>query len=379
MHKCILIPDSFKGTLSALEICETMSAAIHELQPDTEILSIPVADGGEGTVDAFLQAVGGKKINVNVHGPYGENVSGFYGRLNETTAVIEMAAAAGLPMVGQRRNAEESTTYGVGELVAHALEQGAKEIILGLGGSATNDGGCGMATALGVRFWDANDQSFVPVGKTLHRIARIDLSNRNPLLSTCQLRVMCDIDNPLCGSNGAAAVFGPQKGADADMIVRLDEGLHHMAENIKRDCGCNILTLPGGGAAGGMGAGAVAFLGGKLQMGIDTVLDVVHFDDLVKDASLILTGEGRLDGQSLRGKVVIGVARRAQGKPVIAMVGSIADNLSGVYQEGVTAVFSINRSPLPYEQAILRSKENLFATTQDVLRCFSHIVAKSKH
>ncbi|MDD3336322.1 MAG: glycerate kinase [Eubacteriales bacterium] len=369
MKKYVLIPDSFKGTLNASEICEIMSKAICSLQPDAEIVSIPVADGGEGTVDAFLQAVGGERINVQVKGPYGETLTAAYGRLNATTAVVEMAAAAGLPMVGENRNAEATTTFGVGELIAHALEHSAKEIILGLGGSATNDGGCGMAAALGVQFLDEAEQPFVPVGKTLNRISRIDMSRRNPLVDGCHFRVMCDIDNPLCGLQGASAIFGPQKGADAAMIERLDNGLHHMAQMISRDVACDVLAMPGGGAAGGMGAGAVAFLGGQLQMGIDTVLDVVHFDELVSDASLVLTGEGRLDGQSLRGKVVIGVARHSQGKPVIAIVGSIADDISQAYHQGVTAVFSINRSPMAYEQAILHSKENLFATTQDVVRC----------
>lgn len=368
MRRCILIPDSFKGTLSACEICEVMSSAIRALRPDMDIVEVPVADGGEGTVDAFLRAAGGTKIPLSVTGPYGEKTDAFYGRIHERTAVIEMAAAAGLPMVGARRNPEETTTYGVGELVAHALAQGATEIILGLGGSATNDGGCGMAAALGVRFLDAEDKPFVPVGGTLQRIARIDVSGRNPLLSSCRIRIMCDIDNPLCGPHGASAIFGPQKGADPAMVERLDQGLRHLADTVARDVGCDISTLPGSGAAGGMGGGAVAFLGGALQSGIDTMLDVVQFDTLVQDASLIFTGEGRLDGQSLRGKVVVGVARRAQGKPVIAVVGSIADDVSAVYQAGVTAVFSINRAPLAYEQAIPRSKENLFATTQDILR-----------
>lgn len=370
MSKFILIPDSFKGTLSATEICKTMESAIADLQPSATILSIPVADGGEGTVDAFLQAMGGEKVTVAVHGPYQEDITSFYGRLPDGTAVIEMAAAAGLPMVGDKRNAEATTTYGVGELMKHALTHGAKKIILGLGGSATNDGGCGMAAALGIRFMDSRGFSFVPVGKTLKDIVKIDTSQRDPLLRNCRVVVMCDIDNHLCGEQGASAVFGPQKGADAAMVQRLDAGLFHMSEVIRRDLGKDILTLSGAGAAGGMGGGAVAYVDGMLQMGIDTVLEAVHFEALVQDADLILTGEGRLDNQSLRGKVVVGVARKAHGKPVIAIVGCVDDDVHGAYQEGVTAVFSINRKPLPYEQAILRTKENIFTTTQDVLRCF---------
>lgn len=372
MSKYVLIPDSFKGTLSAMKICAILRDALLQLEPDAQLCTVPVADGGEGTVEAFLQAVGGQRVTAPAHGPYGETITGFYGRLDETTAVVEMAAAAGLPMVGERRNAEETSTYGVGELVRHAVENGATEIILGLGGSATNDGGCGMAAALGVRFLDDADMPFVPVGKTLHNIARIDASGARALLARCRVRVMCDIDNPLCGPEGAAKVFGPQKGADEAMVKRLDAGLKHMANIIRRDLQTDIETLPGAGAAGGMGGGAVAYLGGTLQMGIDTVLDVVQFSAMIRDADLIFTGEGRLDGQSMRGKVVVGVGRSAarQAKPVIALVGGIADDAQAVYSQGITAVFSINRTPLAYEQAILHCEQNLFRTAQDVLRCW---------
>lgn len=371
MNKYILIPDSFKGTLSSMDICQTMTEAITAMEKGAKIIAIPVADGGEGTVDAFLQAIGGLKINLEVSGPYGETVTAFYGKLDETTAVIEMAAAAGLPLVGENRNAEETTTFGVGQLIVHALQSGAKEIILGLGGSATNDGGCGMACALGVRFWNQKGKRFVPIGKTLMNIAKIDCSNAHPLLKQSKVRIMCDIDNPLCGEQGAAAVFGPQKGADQPMVTRLDEGLRHMAQIVARDLNCDILNLSGAGAAGGMGGGTVAFLGGKLQMGIDTILEMTHFEEKLDQCTAVFTGEGKLDGQSLRGKVVVGVARCAKKHkvPVIAIVGSIADEIGSVYNEGVTAIFSINRSPLAYAQAILRSKQNLYATTQDVLRC----------
>lgn len=372
MAKYVLIPDSFKGSLSASRICAIMRDAILRLEPDAEICAIPVADGGEGTVDAFLTAVGGRKVTLRAHGPYAEEITGFYGRLSPQTAVLEMAAAAGLPMVGERRNPEATSTFGVGEILRHAVEQGATELILGLGGSATNDGGCGMAAAMGVRFLDSAGNAFIPVGGTLQQIASIDVTPALAGLRHCRVRVMCDIDNPLCGPEGAAQVFGPQKGADAAMVQRLDAGLRHLAQRVRQDLKTDILNLPGAGAAGGMGGGAVAFLGGQLQMGIDTVLDVVGFSQKIRDAELILTGEGRLDGQSVRGKVIAGVGRQAakSGKAVIAVVGGIADDADAAYANGVTAAFSINRTPMAYEQAIAHSEENLLRTVQDILRCW---------
>jgi len=372
MAKYVLIPDSFKGSLSAAQVCEIMRNAILAVEPDAAVRMIPVADGGEGTVDAFLRAAGGERVSVSVHGPYGEAIIACYGRLNARTAVVEMAAAAGLPLVGNRKNPEETTTAGVGELIAHAVEHGATEVILGLGGSATNDGGCGMAAALGVRFTDAAGRSFVPVGGTLGRIAAVDASPARERLKGCRLRVMCDIDNPLCGPEGAAFVFAPQKGADEAMTRRLDRGLCHLAKIVRRDLHTDIFSLPGAGAAGGMGGGAVAFLGGQLQMGIDTVLDTVGFPEQIRDASLIFTGEGRLDGQSARGKVVAGVARRAAGygKPVIAVVGGIAEDADALYAQGLTAAFSINRLPMALQQALEHSESNLYRTVQDILRCW---------
>lgn len=246
-------------------------------------------------------------------GPDFRKISGFYGLLADGyTAVIEMAAAAGLPLMEGRLCAEGATTYGVGELILAAIRDGARRIILGLGGSATNDGGCGCAAALGVRFLDGTGAEYVPVGGTLDRLCRIDMSHRSPLLNGVEIVTMCDVDNPLCGPNGASAVFGPQKGADPDMVTRLDRNLRHLSEVIRQDLGREIADLPGAGAAGGMGAGVMAFLGSRLQMGIETVLDTVGFDALLPGATAVLTGEGRIDCQSLRGKVVIGIAHRAR-------------------------------------------------------------------
>ena len=366
MERFVLVPDSFKGTLSSQEICEILREEILRAKPDAEVLAFPVADGGEGSVNAFLTAVGGERVEVSCHGPYMEEMTGFYGLLPDGTAVIEMAAAAGLPLVGDRLGVAQTTTYGVGELMAAAAQNGAKRIILGLGGSSTNDGGCGAAAALGVRFLDDTGAEFLPVGGNLNRLAKIDTSKQMKLP---EITVMCDIDNPLCGPTGASAVFGPQKGATPDMVPALDANLRHLAEIVKRDIGVDIADLPGAGAAGGMGGGAVAFWNGTLQMGIETVLDTVDFDTVVQDARLVFTGEGRLDSQSLRGKVIAGVAKRAKqyGVPVVAVVGAVGDDADGVYDLGVCGVFTTNHTPVPFEIAKLHSHENLRRTARNLM------------
>ncbi|MEN6314938.1 MAG: glycerate kinase [Clostridiaceae bacterium] len=378
MKKVLLIPDSFKGTMSSSQICCIMEKTIHKYYPNAEVISIPVADGGEGSVDSFLAAIGGEKAAVKVKGPYFEDIQSFYGILPDHTAVIEMAAAAGLPLVGEDKHAEKTTTYGVGQLMENAVSAGCKRIILGLGGSATNDGGAGAAAALGVSFRNTEGKPFIPVGQTLSDISSIDISSMNPALAGVEIITMCDIDNPLCGPQGASAVFGPQKGADEAMVRILDVNLAHMAEIVKRDLGKDIINLPGAGAAGGMGGGMAAFFNSRLQMGIETVLDIVHFDTLLKGADLVFSGEGKIDFQSLRGKVVIGVARRTKkvGVPLIAIVGDIGDNIEGVYDEGVSAIFSINRVAVPFKEAKLRSESDL-ALTMDNLMRFINVYRKS--
>lgn len=370
MKKILLIPDSFKGTMSSSRVCEIMKKAIASHLPEAQVVSIPVADGGEGTVDSFLAAAGGKRHELQVTGPYGEPVTAFYGILPDDTAVVEMAAAAGLPLVGENKHAEKTSTYGVGQILEHVINIGCRKIILGLGGSATNDGGVGAAAALGVQFKDKEGNPFLPVGETLCDISSIDVSRMNPRVKSVDLTVMCDIDNPLCGPQGAAHVFAPQKGADPEMVQRLDQNLMHLAAVIRRDLNVDIEHLPGAGAAGGMGGGMVAFLNGHLQMGIETVLDTVHFDTLLQDAQLVFTGEGKLDTQSLRGKVVSGVARRAkhQKVPVIAVVGDIGDEIEPVYEQGVRAVVSINRVAVPFSEAKLRSESDLELTMDSILR-----------
>lgn len=362
MHKYLLIPDSFKGTLSAREVCQLTAEVIRQREPDAAIHMVPVADGGEGTVDAFLSALGGRRVDCPCQGPYGETVPGFYGLLPDGTAVIEMAAAAGLPLAGARREPEAASTFGVGQLLRHAAHHGARRLVLGLGGSATNDGGCGAAAALGVRFFDRTGHKFVPVGGTLRNIARIDASGLDAAFAALPLTAMCDIDNPLCGPQGAAAVFGPQKGADPAAVERLDAGLRHLAACLRTQLGREVLALPGGGAAGGFGAGACALLGARLQPGIDTVLELVDFDHLAADAFLVITGEGRLDSQSLRGKAVIGVARRAAalGVPAAALVGTLdPDVLPAAQAAGLRYVIPTLPAPLPPEQLRLRCRDTL--------------------
>ena len=370
MKKIILIPDSFKGTMSSSEICEIMARQINRYYPQADVISIPVADGGEGSVDSFLTAMGGEQVWLDIKGPYMEDMQAFYGLTTSGIAVVEMAAAAGLPLVGDNKHAELTTTYGVGQLIGHAARSGIKKLVVGLGGSATNDGGTGAAAALGVKFLDDDGQAFVPVGATLKDIAGIDVSDLCRELKQVEMVTMCDIDNPLCGPHGAAAVFAPQKGADPEMVRILDDGLRHLAAIVKRDLGADILDLPGAGAAGGMGGGMVAFFGSRLEMGIETVLNTVGFDALIQGADLVISGEGKIDSQSLRGKVVIGVARRTRrlGIPLIAIVGDIGDDLEGAYAEGVSGIFSINRVAVPYKDARLRARADLALTMDNLFR-----------
>ena len=368
MKKCVVVSDSFKGTVSSREICEIAQRVIPRHFPACEVVCIPVADGGEGTVDCFIQAMGAQRVEVTVTNALGEKSAAAYARIGEL-AIIEMAAAAGLPQVGALRCPGTATTYGVGELIAHAAHSGCKRILLGLGGSATNDGGCGCAAALGVGFLDADGQSFVPVGDTLGRIARIDTAKADELLRSVEITVMCDVTNPLYGPTGAAYVFAPQKGADAEKVKSLDAGLRHFGDVIRSQLGIDVSRMPGAGAAGGMGAGCVALLGGMIQSGIDAVLDVTGFDRQLEGADLVITGEGRIDSQSAGGKVISGVARRtkAKGIPLIAIAGGIADSAGAVYDIGVSAMFSTDRAALPVDMLGARSPGDYEATLSDIM------------
>lgn len=371
MKKVVLIPDSFKGTLSSAKICEIIGGRVEEHFPGCEVVSIPVADGGEGSVDCFLTALGGEKVHLTVKNPYFEDMESFYGIIDEgKTAVIEMAACAGLPLVEDRRDPKKTTTYGVGQLILDAAKRGVSKIVVGLGGSSTNDGGCGAAAAIGVGFYNEKGEKFIPTGGTTHEIARIDLSEKTNALDGIEIVTMCDIDNPMYGKTGAAHVFGPQKGADPEMVLFLDEGIKHLAEIINKDLGMDLSVVPGTGAAGAMGAGMIAFFGSKLQMGIETVLDTVNFSDVIEGADAIFTGEGKIDFQSLRGKVVIGVARRAKKKevPVIVVAGGADNGIEEAYEVGVSAIFTINRLPEAFETSRYKSVENLTFTVDNILR-----------
>ena len=371
MQNFILVPDSFKGTLSAIEVCNIMKSSIKSLYKDANIISVPVADGGEGTVDAFLYALGGEKKSVWVSDAFNEQkILAHYAMLKDDIAVIEMAACAGLPLVKNCLEPDKTTTFGVGELIIDAINSGAKKIILGLGGSATNDGGCGMAAALGVKFKDEQDQEFIPTGGTLSQIYKIDMNNIYSKIKDVEFISMCDVDNPLCGRLGASAVFAPQKGADEDMVKSLDEGLAHLAKIIKRDLHIEVKDIKGAGAAGGLGAGSIAFLQSKLTKGIDVILDTINFDELVSKADIVFTGEGKFDSQSLHGKVVMGVANRSQKykTPVIVVTGAIGENIQEAYNKGITAIFSINKEPMEFSKSALKSKENMILTMENILR-----------
>lgn len=373
MNKFLLIPDSFKGTMSSMEICSLLEEKIQEYYPAAEIHSIPVADGGEGSVDCFLQALGGEKVIVTTNNPFFEPIDSYYGLVdNSRTAVIEMAASAGLPLIEDRKDPLKASTFGVGELILHAARKGVSKIIMGLGGSCTNDGGCGAACAVGIRFLDEAGNSFIPTGGTLHRIQQLDLSQIEPMIEGIEFVTMCDIDNPMYGPTGAAAIFGPQKGATPEEIELLDAGVRHLSQIIKQTMGLDLAFVPGTGAAGAMGAGMAAFFHSRLQMGIQTILDTVQFEELASGADMIFTGEGKLDSQSLRGKVVIGVARRAKalGVPVTALVGDIGDDMEAAYDEGVSAIFSINRVAVDFPVAKLRSRQDLSLTIDNLMRFY---------
>ncbi len=370
MKKVILMPDSFKGTMSSIEVCDIMEGVIHKYYPNCKVKKIPVADGGEGTVDCFKEALGGEIISLEVKNPYFEPMNAQYLLIDDgKTAIIEMASCAGLPLVEERKNPMLTTTYGVGELIADAAKKGAKKIIIGLGGSSTNDAACGLLSAVGVEFYDENGEAFVPTGGTLKDIESISYEHIADELVGAEICCMCDIDNPPYGKNGAAHIFAAQKGADEETILLLDEGVKHFCDLLKEQHDIDVSELAGGGAAGAMGAGIYALLGAKMEMGIDVVLDTVRFKEIAQGADLVVSGEGRIDNQSLRGKVVIGIAKRAKkiNVPLIAVVGDIGDDMDSAYDMGVTSIFSINRVAKPFSEVKHRSKSDLRLTFDAII------------
>lgn len=368
--KIVIAPDSYKESLSALDVATAIETGFREIYPHAEYVKVPVADGGEGTVEAMAAATQGHIVQVSVTGPLGEPVNAFYGLSGDMRcAYIEMAAASGLESVPPtRRNPLLTTSWGTGELIRHALDAGVSQIIIGIGGSATNDGGAGMAQALGAKLLSAGQQQIAPGGGALETLARIDLSELDPRLADCRIDVACDVTNPLTGPQGASAVFGPQKGATAAMIERLDRGLQHFAQIIDRDLDIDVLNLEGGGAAGGMGAALYAFCGANLRPGIEIVTDALGLAELVADADLVITGEGRIDSQTIHGKVPVGVAKVAKrfNVPVIGIAGSLTADVGVVHQHGLDAVFSVLYSVCTLEEALANAAANVRMTARNV-------------
>lgn len=368
--KIVIAPDSYKESLSALAVATAIEQGFCEIFPTAEYVKLPVADGGEGTVEAMVAATQGEIVHVRVTGPLGESVEGFYGRSGDKeSAFIEMAAASGLELVApSQRNPLKTTSWGTGELIRHALDAGVNHIIIGIGGSATNDGGAGMVQALGAKLLNAQGEPIGPGGEALENISLIDISGLDKRLAGCRIDVACDVTNPLTGKEGATAVFGPQKGATPEMIARLDKALEHYAQVIARDLDVDVLSLEGGGAAGGMGAALYAFCGAHLRQGIEIVTDALDLDRQVADADLVITGEGRIDSQTIHGKVPVGVAKIAKryNKPVIGIAGSLTADVGVVHDHGLDAVFSVLYTICTLEEALENASENVRMTARNV-------------
>ena len=354
--RIIIAPDSYKGSVSALGVAEAMERGVLRVFPDADIFKIPIADGGEGTVDALVMATGGQKVVQQVSGPLGEPVVAYWGVLGDgETAVIEMAAASGLPLVPKdKRDPRIASTYGTGQLIKAALDEGLRKIIIGIGGSATNDGGVGMAKALGARFLDSSGAELVPGGAALAQLAAIDLSSFDARLADTAIMVACDVDNPLCGCRGASAVYGPQKGATPGMVSELDAALAHYASIATEATGNDIASCAGAGAAGGLGAGLLFFTKAQLRPGVEIVLETTGFADLVSQSQLVITGEGRTDFQTAFGKAPVGVAKVAKryGVPVVCLSGGLGDGADDVFGQGIDGIMSAIPQPMTLEDCM---------------------------
>lgn len=369
--KILIAPDSFKGTNSSIRVIGRIEAGIKKVVPDAEFVRIPIADGGEGTVEALVIGAGGEYHTARVTGPMGEEVEAAYGILSSGVAVIEMAASSGLPLVpADRKNPLVATTYGVGQLIKAALDKGCKHLILGLGGSATNDGGAGMAQALGISFRDREGRELGFGGGPLAGLAVVDMSGADPRLKEIEITIASDVSSPLCGPKGASHVFGPQKGADEAMVLRLDKNLAHLAETVKAQHGLDFAESPGAGAAGGLGYGLLAFCGARIKPGIETVMDAVEIDRQMEGCDLVITGEGKIDGQSVFGKVPVGVAGRAKkyGLPVLAIVGDMGEGAEAVYEYGIDSIMSTVNKAMPLSEALARGGELLEEAAERAMR-----------
>jgi len=371
----VLAPDSFKESMTAKQACEAMERGIKKASDKINCIHVPMADGGEGTMQALVDATNGKVYSIKVIGPLGNEVEAQYGILgDEETGVFEMASASGIHLVPlEKRNPLITTTYGTGQLIKACLDKGVRKLLIGIGGSATNDGGTGMIQALGGKLLDKAGNKIGYGGGELRKLSKIDLSDFDIRLSEILIDVACDVTNPLCGEKGAAKVFAMQKGADPEMIKILDNNLYHYSRIIKEQLGKDVLEVPGAGAAGGLGAGLMAFLNGNLKKGIDMVIEYSHLEEKIKEADMVWTGEGSIDFQTQYGKVPIGVAAAAKkyNKPVIALAGRVSDDIDILYEKGIDAVFGIMKGVTNLEEALMKGKENLEKTSENIIRVFN--------
>ncbi|WP_270670006.1 glycerate kinase [Paraclostridium bifermentans] len=367
--KIVISIDSLKGSLTSIEAANAIKKGILSVDNKSDVVIMPLADGGEGTVEALVQGMNGEEKVISVTGPINEKVNATYGILKETnTAIIEMAQASGLPLVpSELRNPLNTTTYGVGEIIKAAIEKGCRNFIVGIGGSATNDCGVGMLQALGFEFYDENDNLVGLGGKVLNQIKRIKTDNKLKELDQCNFKIACDVNNPLYGENGAAYIYGPQKGATKEIVKELDKGLKNFAEVVKKDLGKDIAHIEGAGAAGGLGFGFLGFLNSKLESGIKIILDEIKLEEVVKDADIVITGEGRLDNQTAMGKAPIGVAKLAKkhGAKVIAIAGCTTPDAVKCNEEGIDAYFSIVNKAMTIDEAMKKENatQNMIETT----------------
>ena len=369
--KLLFVSDSFKGSLSSEQTIALLTKAAEEIFPNCSCGGMPVADGGEGTAQAVVQAVNGRIQEADVQGPLGEQAHAFYGQLDEKRAVLEMACASGLPLVPEKeRNPEKTTTFGTGELIRHVLDDGYRDISIAIGGSATNDGGMGCMRALGVKFLDKSGKELQGCGKDLIHVAEIDISGLDPRILQSKITVMCDVTNPLCGKDGATWTFGKQKGADESMQERLEAGMQNYRDVIKRQFDIDLDQIPGAGAAGGLGAALLVFLHGELKSGIETVLELIDFDRKLEDVSLVVTGEGRTDWQSCFGKVVQGVGDhcKKKGVPAAALVGSMGPGAEKIYEHGICSIMTTVNGVMSLEEAMDHAEELYYAAALRLFR-----------
>ncbi|WP_201188788.1 glycerate kinase [Pseudomonas fluorescens] len=370
--KIVIAPDSFKDSLSAQGVADAIALGLTGVWPDAQLVKCPMADGGEGTVESILAACEGQLRRTSVRGPLGTPVDAAWGWLPQSlTAIIEMAEASGLQLVAPgQRDACVSSTYGTGELIRAALDAGAQRVILAIGGSATNDGGAGAMQALGVKLLDAREQTLAPGGLALAQLARIDLSELDPRLARVRFDIAADVNNPLCGPHGASVIFGPQKGASPSQVEQLDRALGHFADQCAQVLKSDVRDEPGSGAAGGLGFAAKAFLGAQFKAGVEVVAELVGLSEAVKGADLVITGEGRFDAQTLRGKTPFGVARiaRQHGVPVIVIAGTLGEGYQALYEHGIDAAFALTSGPMTLEQACTEAPRLLAERASDIAR-----------